>query len=215
MRKATVDMRLAKRKAKADHRRAQSDRQLSHLEASTSSSTADFLPSSPQPLKHGSTAATASGSSKRSVKSKATKASLVTTAPSSAPVIGLRSRAQRRATTRSGRNAAWGMEAVAESSNQGGHVVDARLGNVARAEAGLGTAVGGLFKVCSLICPASCACRCDNSCQSACLWLLELLCSAFQCLMLSALTWPKQSFHHLAPALQQVSLSCWHHVCLG
>ena len=184
MRKATVDMRLAKRKAKADHRSAQSDRQLSHSEASTSSSAAELLPSSPQPLKHGSTSATASGSSKRSIKSKASKASLATTAPSSAPVEGLRSRGQRRATTRSGRNAAWGMEAVGEASNQGGHVVDARLGNVARAEAGLGTAVGGLFKVCCLICPASCVCCCDNSCQPACLWSLELLCSAFQCLLL-------------------------------
>ncbi|KAL0051646.1 hypothetical protein WJX82_011166 [Trebouxia sp. C0006] len=159
MRKATVDMRLAKRKAKADHRRAQSDRQLSHSAASTSSSAAELLPSSPQPLKHGSTAATASGSSKRSVKSKATKAALATTVPSSAPVEGLRSRAQRRATTRSGRNAAWGMEAVAEASNEGRHVVDARLGNVARAEAGLGTAVGGLFKVSSHLLTAAQECE--------------------------------------------------------
>lgn len=162
MRKATVDMRLAKRKAKADHRRAQSDRQLSHSQASTSSSAAEFLTSSAQPLKHDSTAATATGSSKRSVKSKATKASLATTAPSSAPVEGLRSRAQRRATTRSGRNAAWGMEAVGQASSQGGHVVNARLGNVVRAEAGLGTAVGGLFKVCCLTRLSSCACCCET-----------------------------------------------------
>ncbi|KAL0031567.1 hypothetical protein WJX77_007581 [Trebouxia sp. C0004] len=157
MRKATVDMRLAKRKAKADHRRAQSDRQLSHSEASTTSSAAELLPSSSQPLKHVSTAATSSG--KRRSKSKATKASLATTAPLSAPVERLRSRAQRRATTRSGRNAAWGMEAVGEASSHGGHVVDARLGNVARAEAGLGTAMGGLFKVSSHLLTAAQECE--------------------------------------------------------
>ena len=145
--KAVANNRLAKRKAKADHRasKPQSDRQLSHSQASTSS--AQAVSSEPaQPVKRHSPPAVAIGSSKRSVKTKATKA-LATDKLASAASSGVRSRAQRRASTRSGRHSGWGKESLGEGSRQDGSVVNARLGSVAETEAGLGTAVGGLFKV--------------------------------------------------------------------
>ena len=151
--KAQMDRRLAKKKAKADHRAAvsqrgspssQSDRVTSHAQASTSSSGSDSFASIPKrSLARRSSTTTASSGSKRKVKASASKASTE---------LGPPTRAQRRASTRSNRTSAWGKTDRDQETSGDGGVVSAKRASMQSSEQGFGTAVGGLFKVHSLAC---------------------------------------------------------------
>lgn len=153
--KAQMDRRLEKKKAKADHRAAasqrgsptcQSDRASSHAQASTSSSGSDSVPSIPKrSLARRSSTTTAGSGSKRKVKISAAK----TSAESEPPT-----RAQRRASTRSNRTSAWGKTDRDEEISGDGGVVSAKKASMQSSEQGFGTAVGSLFKVwlCHIYC---------------------------------------------------------------
>ncbi|KAL3142507.1 hypothetical protein ABBQ38_002831 [Trebouxia sp. C0009 RCD-2024] len=149
--KAQMDRRLEKKKAKADHRAAvsqrdadssQSDRSSSHAQASTSSpdSEATFAlqPKKPR-VRRSSTsiASTSAAGSKRKVK---------TTAKAAAEPA-LPTKAQKRASTRSGRTSAWGKTERSLDTPGGNGVVRARQTSSSSSEQGYGTAVGGLFKM--------------------------------------------------------------------
>ena len=150
--KAQSDRRLEKRKAKADQRAAasqrdthsdQSDRSSSHAQAYTSShdSNTSFAREAKMPRERRSSTSTstaAASGSKRKVK----------TAAMAAVEAALPTRAQKRASTRSNRTSAWGKTDRAVDTAGGNGVVRARLTGSASSEQGVGTAVGGIFKVC-------------------------------------------------------------------
>lgn len=147
--KAQMDRRLEKKKAKADHRAAasqrdssQSDRSSSHAQASTSSpdSEVTFTQQARTPRarhRSTSTASTSAAGSKRKVKATA-KAAAEPAPPT---------KAQKRASTRSSRTSAWGKTDRVPETAAGNGVVRARQASSSSTEQGYGTAVGGLFKV--------------------------------------------------------------------
>lgn len=150
--KAQSDRRLEKRKAKADHRAAasqrdtHSDRSSSHAQASTSSPDSEMSfasePKRPRARRNSTSTTTAAASgSKRKVKA----------AAKTAIEAELPTRAQKRASTRSSRTSAWGKTDRALDTPGGNGVVRARQTGSASSEQGYGTAVGGLFKVCLLL----------------------------------------------------------------
>ena len=149
--KAQMDRRLEKKKAKADHRAAasqrdadssQSDRSSSHAQASTSSPDSEMtFAKEPKKsrVRRGSTsiASTSAAGGKRKVKATA-KAEAEPALPT---------KAQKRASTRSSRTSAWGKTDRAADTAKGNGVVRARQTSSSSSEQGYGTAVGGLFKV--------------------------------------------------------------------
>ena len=152
-----MDRRLEKRKARADHRAAASQRDTqsslferasSNAQASTSSpdlnTSFTAIPRKPVARRGSTVAGAAASGSKRT--SKTTSAASATASASASPT-----RAQRRASTRSSRTSAWGcIDREQETSGSVG-VVRAKQANMSTGDSanasGNGTALGGLFKV--------------------------------------------------------------------